>query len=164
MSVVVINPRNGPNVWAGTRCDGYTPPDDPGTGPDLTGLRFDEMFVSTLFPDDPVLVTTSPNYLATLESQFARRAGALNAAGIPTYGYVWSNTNGADPSCPRSTPIIDAEIALYRTRYGVRNIFFKRRLSRVPASASARNGRRRACDGSRSHHERGEHRWGVPRG
>ena len=124
VSVVVINPRNGPNVRAGTRCDGYTPTDDPGTGPDLTGLRFDETYVSTLFPDDPVLVTTSPNYLATLEAQFARRAGALRAAGIPTYGYVWSNTNGADPSCPRSTPIIEAEIALYRTRYGVRNIFF----------------------------------------
>lgn len=124
VSVVVLNPRNGPNVRAGTRCDGYTPPDDPGTGPDLTGLRFDETFVSVLFPDDPPLITSSPNYLGTLEAQFVRRANALSAAGMSAYGYVWSNTNGADPTCPRSAPIIEAEIALYRTRYGIRDIFF----------------------------------------
>ena len=48
--IVVVNPRNGPNVYAGTRCDGFTPPNELGTGPNLSGLRMDDDFVSTKFP------------------------------------------------------------------------------------------------------------------
>jgi hypothetical protein len=122
--IVVMNPRNGPNVYAGTRCDGFTPPNDPGTGPNLSGLRMDDDFVSTKFPNDPKLVTIQLNYLATLEQHFIRRSSVLAGAGIGTYGYVWSNTNGADPGCSRSLGIIGDEIDLYKRTYGIANIFF----------------------------------------
>jgi Spherulation-specific family 4 len=122
--IVVVNPRNGPNVYAGTRCDGFTPPNDPGTGPNLSGLRMDDLFVSTRFPSDPKLVTSQLNYLATLEQHFIRRSSVLASAGIGMYGYVWSNTNGADPGCPRSLGIIGDEIDLYKRAYGITNIFF----------------------------------------
>jgi Spherulation-specific family 4 len=122
--IAVINPRNGPNVYAGTRCDGFTPPNDPGTGPNLAGLRFDDDFVSPHFPNDPVLVATSPNYLATLEQQFIRRSHALSASGIEVFGYVWSNTNGADAGCVRTPAIAADEIDLYRQVYGINNVFF----------------------------------------
>jgi hypothetical protein len=122
--IVVVNPRNGPNVYAGTRCDGFTPPNDPGTGPNLSGLRMDDDFVSTRFPNDPKLVTSQLNYLATLEQHFIRRSSVLAGAGIGMYGYVWSNTNGADQGCPRSLGIIGDEIDLYKRAYGIANIFF----------------------------------------
>jgi hypothetical protein len=48
--IVVMNPRNGPNVYAGTRCDGFTPPNDPGTGPNLSGLRMDDDSSPRSFP------------------------------------------------------------------------------------------------------------------
>jgi Spherulation-specific family 4 len=121
--IAVLNPRNGPNVYAGTRCEGYTPPPDPGTGPVLTGLRFDDDFVSVRFPNDPRLVPSSTGYLATLEQHFIRRSEALRAAGITTYGYVWSNTNGADPSCRRTAAIVREEIDQFRISYGIANVF-----------------------------------------
>jgi Spherulation-specific family 4 len=122
--VAVINPRNGPNVFRGTRCENFTPPNDPGTGPNLSGLRFDDDFVSPRFPNDPKLETSSTSYLATLEQQFVRRAQALSSGGITTYGYVWSNTNGADSGCGRTVAIVGEEIDLYRQKYGVTNVFF----------------------------------------
>jgi hypothetical protein len=130
--IAVINPRNGPNVFAGTRCDGFTPPNDPGTGPNLAGLRFDDNFVSPHFPNDPVLVATSPNYLATLEQQFIRRSNALASSGIDAFGYVWSNTNGADPGCVRTPAIAADEIDLYRQVYGINNVFFDDASSSCP--------------------------------
>jgi hypothetical protein len=130
--VAVINPRNGPNVFAGTRCDGFTPPNDPGTGPNLSGLRSDDDFQSPRFPNDPKLVTTQTNYLTTLEQHFVRRSQALSANGIGMYGYVWSNTNGADPGCRRTPAIISDEIDLYRQRYGIGNVFFDDAASTCP--------------------------------
>jgi hypothetical protein len=121
--IVVVNPRNGPNVYAGTRCEGSTPPNDPGTGPNLSGLRFDDDFVSTKFPNDPKLVTSQTNYLSTLEQHFVRRSSVLAAAGIGLYGYVWSNTNGADPGCRRTVGIVGDEIDLYKRAYGIQNVF-----------------------------------------
>ncbi len=121
--IVVVNPRNGPNVYAGTRCDGNTPPNDPGTGPNLSGLRFDDDFVSPKFPNDPKLVTSQTNYLATLEQHFVRRSSVMAGNGIGVYGYVWSNTNGADPGCGRTLGIVGDEIDLYKRAYGISNIF-----------------------------------------
>jgi hypothetical protein len=121
--IVVVNPRNGPNVYAGTRCDGNTPPNDPGTGPNLSGLRFDDDFVSPKFPNDPKLVTSQTNYLSTLEQHFVRRSSVMAGNGIGVYGYVWSNTNGADPGCGRTLGIVGDEIDLYKRTYGISNIF-----------------------------------------
>lgn len=136
--VAVINPRNGPNVFAGTRCEGFTPPDDPGTGPNLAGLRLDDTFVSARFPNDPTLNPASNTYLATLEQQFIRRAQAMSLSGISVFGYVWSNTNGADPGCVRTPAIVSDEIDRYKQRYGIANVFFD------DASASCPNNARRA--------------------
>ncbi len=121
--VAVINPRNGPNVFRGTRCGDFIPPNDPGTGPNLTGLRMDDTFGSPRFPNDPKLVTSSLDYLTTLSQHFIRRSNAMTSAGIGMYGYVWSNTNGADPGCSRTPAIVGEEIDLYRTRYGINNVF-----------------------------------------
>ena len=123
-AVVVVNPRNGPRVYSGIHCEGFPPPDDPGTGPNLAGLRVDDTFVSLRFPNDPVLDPLSFGYLATLENQFVRRATALRNASIRTYGYVWSNTNGADPWCSRTAAIVADEIDSYRNIYGITNVFF----------------------------------------
>jgi Spherulation-specific family 4 len=133
--VAVINPRNGPNVYSGTRCDNYTPPVDPGTGPNLSGLRSDDDFVSPRFPNDPKLVTTQTNYLSTLEQHFVRRSSALGGSGIGVYGYVWSNTNGANASCPRSASLISDEIDKYKQVYGISNIFFDDAASTCPNDA-----------------------------
>jgi Spherulation-specific family 4 len=122
--IVVVNPRNGPNVYAGTRCDGFTPPNDPGTGPNLSGLRSDDDFVPAYFPNDPKLVTSQTNYLSTLEQHFARRSATMASSGIGVYGYVWSNTNGADAGCRRTVGIVADEIDLYKRAYGISNVFF----------------------------------------
>ncbi len=122
--IVVVNPRNGPNVYAGTRCDGFTPPNDPGTGPNLSGLRFDDDYASAFFPNDPKLVASQTNYLSTLEQHFARRSSAMASNGIGVYGYVWSNTNGADAGCRRTVGIVADEIDLYKRAYGISNVFF----------------------------------------
>jgi Spherulation-specific family 4 len=134
--IVVINPRNGPDVFHGTRCDSYSPPDEPGTGPDLSSRRIDDPeFVTNLFFNDPPLIPSQANYQATLQLQFIRRVEALKSAGIEVYGYVWSNTNGADPSCPRGPGIIGLEIDRYRQVYGISNVFFDDASNQCPAAA-----------------------------